>query len=92
MPWLRMAWTMSVSTPAAVTSAPAPGPRTIRGCALYRADENTSILSLPASCAKGCDLGYLGGASARNSSATAWLSACRRSWVARLWEGHGART
>ena len=48
---------MSFSTPAAVTSAPAPGPVMISGLALYRAVVKTSWLSEPWMAASGLDLG-----------------------------------
>src|SRR5207247_5417938 len=48
---------MSFSTPAAVTSAPAPGPVITSGLALYRAVVNTSWLSDPLIAASGLVLG-----------------------------------
>ncbi|KAG5576897.1 hypothetical protein H5410_057031 [Solanum commersonii] len=47
---------MSQNTPPAVTSAPAPGPRTIRGCFAYLSVVNAIMLSDPESCANGCSL------------------------------------
>lgn len=39
--------TMSATTPAAVTSSPAPAPCTTRGLSWYRADVTTSMLAGP---------------------------------------------
>lgn len=44
---------MSLKIPPAVTCAPAPGPRTIRGCCLYLSVVNAMMLSDPESCANG---------------------------------------
>ena len=48
---------MSLSTPAAVTSAPAPGPVMTRGLVLYRAVVKMSWLSVPLRLASGLDAG-----------------------------------
>jgi len=61
---------MSLNIPPAVTWAPAPGPRTIRGCFLYLVVVKAMMLSEPASCAKGWSFLYL-----RNSTSPCWLSA-----------------
>lgn len=49
----------SLNTPAAVTSAPAPGPLTIRGWLAYLVVVKAIILSVPESCAKAWDFGNL---------------------------------
>ena len=49
----------SENTPPAVTSAPAPGPRMMRGCFMYREVEKRMMLSLPVSWANAWFLGYL---------------------------------
>lgn len=48
---------MSLNTPPAVTSAPAPGPRMMSGQSMYRCVVNEIMLSAPLSCVNGCDLG-----------------------------------
>lgn len=44
---------MSLNTPPAVTSAPAPGPRTISGCFSYLSVVKAMMLSDPDNCANG---------------------------------------
>jgi hypothetical protein len=74
-PWHLMMVMRSENTPMAVTSAPAPGPRTISGWLLYRAVVNASRLSEPCSWASGWEAGYLREARDLTSVALNWQRA-----------------